>query len=209
MADSSGSRLSVLEKLLVVGAALLALGTAFLGYKSATISEARNQAEVVAADTNNELTSLQEEYEKLQAENTRLREQLGLPGPTTDSQDPATSATVRRGGQLTLAASRSADLDSPSDPQWDDGFLDISYSGNSGSIDIYSGAVSMLYLADEEADYETCRNTTGYSSESIGTVAGAYFCVRTNENRYSAVRIDQFDSSRITLDVVTYDPPDD
>lgn len=207
MADATGGRLTVLEKVLTIMAALLALGTAFLGYKSATISDARDQAQAVVADTNNDLTSLQAEYDALQAENMRLRGQLGLPGRTVDSPAPTTAATVRRSGQLTLAADRYADLDSPSDPQWDDAVLDISYSGS--FIDNYSSSVSLLYLGNKKADYETCRNTTGYSNESIGTVASAYICVKTDENRYSAVRIVQLDPSKITLDIVTYDPPDD
>lgn len=208
MADATGSRLTVLEKVLTIIAALLALGTAYLGYKGATISEARDQAQAVVADTNDDLTSLQAKYDALQAENTRMRGQLGLPGPTVDSPAPTTAATVRRSGQLTLAAGNSADLDSPSDPQWDDGDSDIHYSYSGSSIGASSG-MGMLYLGDKKADYNICLNTTGYSRESIGTVAGAYVCIKTSENRYSAVRITQLDPSRITLDVITYDPPDD
>lgn len=190
MADATGGRLTVLEKVLTIMAALLALGTAFLGYRSATISDARDQAQAVVADTNNDLASLR-----------------GLPGPTVDPQAPTTVATVRRSGQLTLAAGRYADLDSSSDPQWDDGLSDIGYSYSGSSINSNSN-VSMLYLGDKKADYNTCLNTTGYSREAIGTVAGAHLCVKTDENRYSAVRIVQPDSSKVTLDIVTYDPPD-
>lgn len=206
MAETT-SRRTLLEKALAVLTALLTLGAAYLGYMSASLSNARDQAEEAAADTDNDLSSLQGKYDALRTENARLREQLGLPGPPPDPGTSATEARVRRSGQLTLATSRSGDLDSPSsDPQWDDGQADIYYSGS--AIVTYTSFVDLLYLGSKEADYDTCRNTTGYSDESIGAEDGAYICVKTSDNRYSAVRMTQPDSSKITLDIVTYDPPD-
>lgn len=203
MAEARVSRLTVLEKGLTVVTAVLALGTGFLGYKSATVSQARDQAQAAANNTNSDLSSLQADYDALHAENARLRTQLGLPLPTTDLQAP-TDTTVRHSGQLVLANDRSADLDSPSsDPQWDTDYSDISHKGS--YIRVYTTA---LYLGNKEADYNTCRNTTGYSSESLNTVVGAYICVKTDQKRYSVLRITQLDSSKITFDVITYDPPD-
>lgn len=104
MVDTGDSRLSVLEKSLAVVSALLLLGAAFLGYKSATISHARDRAQTEVADTNNALASLQKRVGELKDENARLRDQLGVPDPTTDPQ--ASTATVRRTGQLTLAVDK-------------------------------------------------------------------------------------------------------
>jgi hypothetical protein len=207
MAEATVSRLTVLEKGLAVVTAVLALGTGFLGYKSTTISQARDQAQAVADNRNSDLSSLQENYNALQAENARLRAQLGLPLPTADLQ-ASTDATVRHSGQLVLALNRNADLDSPSsDPQWDTDYWDISYEGSYIDVDTnYSAAA--LYLGNKKADYKTGRNTTGYSGENLNTVVGSYICIKTDQGRYSALRIAQLDSSKITFDVVTYDPPD-
>ncbi len=206
MAEARASRLTVLEKGLTVVTAMLALGTGFLGYKSATTSQARDQAQAAAANTNSDLSSLQANYDALQAENARLRTQLGLPLPSADLPAP-TDTTVRHSGQLVLAIGRSADLDSPSsDPQWDTDYSDISY--REGYIDVRSHAASALYLGNKKADYQTCHNTTGYSSENLNAAVGAYMCIKTDQKRYSVLRIAQLDPSRVTLDVVTYDPPD-
>lgn len=207
MAEATVSRLTVLEKGLAIVTAVLALGTGFLGYKSATISQARDQAQVAAKNTNSDLSSLQAKYDALQAENARMRTQLGLPLPTVGIQ-ASTAATIRHSGQLVLAVGRGADLDSPSsDPQWDTDYLDISYEGSHIDVDTNFSAAA-LYLGDKEADYQTCRNTTGYSGENLNTVVGAYICIKTDQGRYSALRITQLDSSKVTFDVVTYDPPD-
>jgi len=195
-------QITALEKGLALMTAALALATGVLGYKTATINQAKDQAQAAVVSTNNDLSSLQAEFDALQGENMRLKAQLGLPGPTADIQT-STAATVRHSGQLVLAATRSADLDSPSsNPQWNTDVSDIGYSSEINVIAL------ALYLGDERADYETCRNTTGYSDEDfdIGSVApGAYICVKTDERRYSALRITQLDSSKITFDVVTYD----
>jgi hypothetical protein len=197
----------VLEKVLAVLSAVLTLGTGFLAYKTAAISQAKDQAQATATTTTNDLTSLQARYDALQAENTSLKEQLGLPGPSADPQTP-TAATVRHSGQLVLATGNNADLDSPSsDPQWSTGSTDIGYSVYADRLDVSNA----LYLANRKADYATCHNTTGYSDKSfdVGSVAPSkYLCVKTDEKRYSALRITQLDSSKIAFDVVTYDPPD-
>src|SRR5262249_12614465 len=129
MAEATASRLTLLEKALTVLTALLALGTGFLGYKSATISEARDQAQVEADSTSSFVSSMKRNPDALRAENARLRDELGLPAPSGEPAAPAASAAaVRHSGQLVLAYGRYADLDSPpSDPQWDDGTSDIYY----------------------------------------------------------------------------------
>ncbi|MCA1704419.1 MAG: hypothetical protein LC808_14625 [Actinobacteria bacterium] len=205
MAATTSSGLTVLEKFLAVLTALLTLGSAFMAYKTTTLNQAKQQAQEVAVYTNNNLSLLQREYDSLRAENARLRTQLGLPGPTADPRAPS-AAKVRHSGPLVLAAGYSADLDSPSsDPQWTTNTSDISFSG-----DTISPYPAGLYLGDKKADYETCRNTTGYSNSSldVGSVSvGTYFCVKTESGRYSALRITQLDSSKVGFDIVTYDPP--
>jgi len=199
--------ITALEKGLALVTAALALATGVLGYKTATINQAKDQAQAAAVSTNNDLSSLQAEFDALQGENAHLKAQLGLPGPTADIQTP-TAATVRHSGQLVLAYSSEADLDSPSsNPQWD--------TDTSELVNVYPATIRVnttaLYLGDKQADYETCRNTTGYSGRYFDTgslAPGAYICVKTNEGRYSALRITQLDSSKITFDVATYDPPD-
>jgi len=198
---------TVLEKSLAVMTAVLALVTGVLGYKTATLNQSKDQAQAAVVSTNNDLSSLQTEFDALQTENRRLKAQLGLPGPTADPQAP-TAATVRHNGQLVLVDA-SADLDSPSsDPQWNTGTSDIDYEENTIR---FIFAATALYLGDKRADYETCRNTTGYDDQNIdiGNVApGAYMCVKTNQGRYSALRVTLLESSKIAFDVVTYDPPD-
>jgi len=199
---------AVLVKGLTLVTAVLALVTGVLGYKTVTLNQAKDQTQVVAVNMNNELSSLQAEFDALQTENMRLKAQLGVPGPTADPQAP-TAATVRHSGQLVLAVFGKADLDSPSsDPQWDTGGRDIQYVGS--SIELFSSATA-LYLDDKRADYETCRNTTGYSHQVISTdsvTPGGYLCAKTDQDRYSALRITLLDSSKIAFDVVTYDPPE-
>lgn len=94
------------------------------------------------------------------------------PGLPPDPRASTADARVRRSGQLTLATNRSGDLDSPSsDPQWDNGLADIYYSGS--AIVTSTPSADLLYLGSKEADYDTCRNTTGYSDEQIGAEDGA------------------------------------
>lgn len=64
---------------------------------------------------------------------------------------------------------------------------------------------------DTKADYSTCRGRTGDSSNRIDfgiLEVGKYLCVKTEEKRYSALRITSLSPTRVAFDVVTYDPPD-
>lgn len=212
-ADSGSRKSTIAEKVLAVIAALLVVGSAYLGLQTARITQAKEQAQATAATKNVDLSllqgqynQLQNRYDQLQYENSDLKSQLGLPGPTADPQSPH-AASVRHSGQLVLASGVTADLDSPSsDPQWQTGSSDIRYAP--GTIIPYARA---LYLDDTKADYATCRNRTGYSSRNIdtGTVAvGGYLCINTTDKRYVALKITQLSPAQIAFDVVTYDPPD-
>jgi hypothetical protein len=95
------NRLTVTEKVLGVVTALLTLATGTLAYKTATITQAKEQAQVVAADTNADLSSLRSQYDALksqhdvtQAENARLRAQLGIGGPTESPQATASVSLI-------------------------------------------------------------------------------------------------------------------
>jgi len=209
----------VAEKALAALTAVLALGSAFLGLQTANIIQAKEQAQAAEANKNSDLSSLQSQYDTLktqydaaQAENGRLRSQLGLGGPTADPQASA-GVSVRHTGELVLASPNGAyaDLDSPqSDPQWTTnrgGYSELSYYGQGNIIDTSS---PVLYLGDKKADYDTCRSQTGYSTNDIdmGSIsAGEYFCWKTSEKRYAALRLTQLDGSKATFDVVVYDPP--
>ena len=60
------------------------------------------------------------------------------------------------------------------------------------------------------ADYDVCRSTTGYKQgnfEASQVPAGQNLCVKTNDSRYSAIKVIRIDKSELVIDVVTYDPP--
>lgn len=217
LADAS-RKWTLAEKGLAVISALLAVATAYLGLQTAKVAQAKERAQTAVATKDTDLSSLQDQfnqlqsrYAQLQAENEQLKSQLGLPGPTADPQ-PTPGATVRHSGQLVLVdGGPNANLDSPSsDPQWQTGFLDSDLGIVPGTMVLY-GDASALYLGDTKADYSTCRGRTGYSSNRIDfgiLEVGKYLCVKTEEKRYSALRITSLSPTQVAFDVVTYDPPD-
>jgi hypothetical protein len=143
-----------------------------------------------------------------------------LPGPTRNNAvgpngEPIAEAgvTVRHSGNITMTLDgNQLDLDSPArDPQWDTGSRDMLYgSYKTSTLLAYSPSI---YLQKKKADYDTCRETTGYkgnvSYESPNFNVGDYFCVKTDENRYSAVKIIELTDDKLTVNAVTYDPPDE
>ncbi len=130
-----------------------------------------------------------------------------LSTPTAESA-PSQTVSIRHSGDLTITdTSGFPDLDAPaSDPQWKSGGGDIAvYNGL-----LYGSNASFLRLQGKQADYNTCRNATGYSTDSIGLSSmqvGEYLCWRTDEGRLSALRVLEIGENRITLAVTTYDPP--
>ncbi len=98
--DTGSRKWTVAEKLLTVLAAILALGTAFLGYQTAKVTQAKEQAQTVATNKNTDLSTLQGQFgqlktqnDRLESDNTQLRSKLGLPGPAAGLQPP-TGASV-------------------------------------------------------------------------------------------------------------------
>ena len=103
MAQSTegSNRWTAAEKVLGVLTALLTLATGFLAYKTAIITQAKEQAQVVAENKDTDLSSLQSQYDMLkgqynaaQAENARLRAQLGL-GDSIDNSPATTGVSLK------------------------------------------------------------------------------------------------------------------
>jgi hypothetical protein len=210
---ATARRWTLAEKLLAILTALLALGSAALGLWTAQITQAKEQAQASAATKGTDLSTLQGQFDQLksqnqqlQSDNAQLRSRLGLPGPTGDAQ-PTRRTTVRHSGPVTLSFNgNGVDLDSPaSDPQWETGAIEIRYASDRSFL-VTSPVID---LGDTKSDYDTCRNTTGYRAGSYdtGSVAvGNYFCVKTSDQRYSALKITGLTAQYLSLDIVTYDP---
>lgn len=211
-------RWTIAEKTLSVLASILTVVAAGLAVQSAQISSARDQAQQAQESTNENLTSLQQQFSKakdenaaLQSENTRLREQLDLPEGSTSLPLPTDTITVRHSGPLSLAyRGNVADLDSPaSDPQWQTSRSDVDY-GPSNSKPSLRFSYPALATGTTVADYEVCRNMTGYNVEAFDASSftiGGHFCVKTSEDRYSVLEVTEISDRRLSLEVTTYDPP--
>lgn len=221
--DSSDSarRWTVAEKALSALAGVLAVASAVLALQAAQITSARDQAQESEQAASGELSALQGEVESLRAENDSLRAQnvppsstTRLPGPNAEPEAGA-AVTVRHAGEITVAADGSGvDLDAPaSDPQWGS---PASYTRD-GDLAYTSGRLvpafygELLRLGDTEANYNSCRESTGYSDGRISfddIPVGSYICQKTGDRRISALRLTALDASSATFDVVTYDPPE-
>lgn len=198
-------RATLIISILSVIAALFGIATAYLGYQTAAITKAKDQAQQSAASSSSDITNLHNQVNHLKADNSQLRSELGSP---TASPLPSANITIRHSGQLTASDNGpQVDLDSPaSDPQWNTGSREFGVQGS--SVYLLNGTV--LDLGGTKADYDTCHNTTGYTSNSLDTtslIVGNYLCWRTGDGRYSALRILRLTNQNITLDIVTYDPP--
>lgn len=135
--------------------------------------------------------------------------QSQLNGPTA-SVDPGAPPSERNSGQITLSTNgNTADLDSPkSDPQWQTGQSDVAY-GENGRNYLSINYPSIQVTAP--ADYDMCRTTTGYRRNDYfapDLTEGQYFCLKTSENRYAALKVLRLTPDRALIDVVVYDPPD-
>jgi len=217
--DESARKWTVAEKALSAIAGGLAVFSAFLALQAAQVSSARDEAQQAEQSTSEDLSSLQRQFDQLRAENQKLgtenqqlRDQAGLPGGPTADPVPTSGVTVRHSGPLTLAYSgNSGDLDSPqSDPQWQSGDRnsEITYEPyNPPSLDISAPAIS---LGSVEADYNSCRTTTGYKESyfpASDIAVGDYFCIKTSGERYSALKVTGVSDEQLSFDIVTYDPP--
>lgn len=203
--DRSSRRWSLLDKFLATLTALFALATAVLGLWTAQVTQDKKDAQADAASSGAKASALQQQNNELQTK---------LIGPT-GSPLPNASPTVRHAGQVTLAVGGpSADLDAPdTDEQWgangNQGYADVGYDG---SRITFTDSSQILNVGTTAANYDTCKSRTGYvigSSFSIGVGSikpGVSLCEKTNQHRYSVIRLLQLDASKAIFDVVTYDP---
>jgi hypothetical protein len=188
---------------------MFALATGVLAWKTATISQEKAQAQTSAAQSGADVAALKQQVKSLQAETSRMKAQPAPGGPDATPQ-PTAGPALRHGGRIELSPGGPyLDLDSPdSDPQWQSSaYPEIRYV--TGRINITAQAV---YLGDTKADYNSCRNKTGYTSNDIdisSVSVGKYMCVKTSEKRYAAMKILELTPNKVTFDVTVYDPPDE
>jgi len=214
--DDSTRRWTLAEKALSVAAGVLAVISAVLALQAAQISSDKDEAQQAEESRSEDLSSLQRQFDQLKnensslkAENERLRGDAGISGPTADPLSPST-VSIRHSGQITLAINGNGiDLDSPaSNPQRNSGDTDFYYS-SVGSLAF--GRSSKLLLGQTEANYDSCRESTGYDDSNISGesfVVGEFICVKTSESRFSALKTIAVSSRSLSFDVVTYDPPE-
>lgn len=132
-----------------------------------------------------------------------------FPGGPTGENLPGAPVTVRHDGSITIALDgNDVDLDSPaSDPQWQTGDRDLYFYHSSTKNLVFTGPVIRV---STPADYTSCRTTTGYRQGAYDVAdltPGEYFCVKTGEQRYSAVKLTGIQSDSVTIDVKTFDSP--
>jgi cell division protein FtsB len=196
---------SFLERFLTLVVALLGVGTAYLGYLTATANHDKNAAQSSASDKATELINAQQENERLKMTVADLQQQLANRQTDPGTVPLGAAGTVRHRGTLTLAMSQQADLDAPAaDPQWDStGHNDLWFQTDL----MTTSFAKMLDLQGTTATYDTCRNTTGYGESSINgadLTAGMNLCIETSENRFTAMKLTQVAKTSVTLEVTTF-----
>jgi hypothetical protein len=75
---------------------------------------------------------------------------------------------------------------------------------------VYLGGDGQLVaMSDNPASYKACEGITGYrgSQGFEPPLTSQYFCIKTDQNRYAAIRVLSSDVKAVTVDVVVYDPP--
>jgi hypothetical protein len=206
---SLSNRGTAVVAVLGVLSAVLAVAAAYLGLQTAIISRDKEAAEAAASANKSTAEDLKRQVVDLEQENRDLQSQIG--SPSAEPTAPA-NPTVRHAGQINIRyRGDDIDLDSPaSATQWVSGDKDIDYSSHPEYFSPSSGS-TYLRLGSTPASFETCTSSTGYQRDVIymnEVEVGEYMCWRTSESRSAAVRILEFsDEGLLTLDVVTYDPP--
>ncbi len=117
---------------------------------------------------------------------------------------------------ITLRPSYGIDLDDDISPNWDvhsgpisssaGGNSDVGFGSDSSSLDF----VSDYAIVTGPAQYGTCAAETAYTSGSLerGSLrSGETVCVRTAENRYALITVEDSSDQAIRLDAVVWDPP--
>ena len=142
------------------------------------------------------------------------------PDPSEGSSDPS-ALTVRRSTTgrppIKLTSGYGVDLDDRDSPNW------LAHSGPAGSSAGEGSDISWGYGNQEPfiqfnvdgavvdtGGPDVCAAETGYSEDDIERAAlerNEEICIRTDENRYSLIRILEFDKTSIRFEATTWDPP--
>ena len=176
---------------------------------------------------NSSIDVLESQVSSLSAVSSSLSSELA--GPTIPpassggiSLSPTTSAapSTFHQGPLSIAQNgEELDLDAPASVRsWSiqqGGKTDLDYAlGNEPFLQPRNGAkFSPVLATGTEANYETCSGPLPYNSGDGNALLlskalpGAYLCVETDENRYSALQVVSADKTQMTFNVTTYDPP--
>ena len=212
------TRLVLITAILTLTTAIFGCLSAFLGLKTSELSDQRNNAQAVATSARSTVVSLRTNNSALQVSNSALasatqslRSQLALPSAT--ALTPSAVVVRHSATSLVLALDgEGANLDAPqSDGQWgrnaDKTDVDITYgAGELG----FGGRDALILGAGIPASYSSCSTETGYSGADVqleDIQVGQGICVKTDGNRYAALKVRQAVTARIVFDVVTYDPP--
>jgi len=194
--------------MLSVLSAILALATGYLAYNTAQINNQKALAESTVAQSDGELTQLQQKYKELQSQNAQLQAQVAGSGTTSGPVPPTTPGTVRHQGSITFVPGPGIDLDAPSsDTKWGQGRTGAEvFYGNNGGLNLSN---SIVPFGKQPVDYTTCSTSTVYVVKDVDrgdVLPGNNFCVETSEHRYSGVTIEKVGNGQITLDIATWEP---
>ena len=138
----------------------------------------------------------------------------GAPRPTDPAENPV---RVRHQGQLQIAHGGGADLDADGgDAEWAARVLtgaDLFYGDSGGFRNLYvRGPAKGVMTGVTSTDYSTCSRLTRYSESAIirssELSSGRSFCILTGGGRYAAGTVVDFQQDHITVDLVSYDPPE-
>ena len=140
------------------------------------------------------------------------------PTNSPSSSTSATATAIYHQGTLTLAFNTCADLDAPpSDRQWGE----PSANTDEGGGDICSespsfvGVNSATLVTVNSGTDTTCQNATGWLHpqlyQNLHLSVGSFVCVRTNQSRYSLLRVEAINSTpnAIMFWVKTFKKPGD
>ena len=194
--------------------AILGVLSAWLGYREETIASQKDQVQSSAdgniADLQRQVDDVKRQNSVLQAENDRLEGRPATLANATPAPSGLPAGTVRHAGPLLLISQGRADLDAPpNDPKWTPGSLDIALQFD-GSLGVRSGSAQSVFLGSTKADYNSCSQNVRFQYKGVDRgqlTPGAYICIKTDENRYSALQVVTASREELSLNVETYDPP--
>lgn len=188
--DSRGARRWTLaEKILVVFTALLALGSAFLGLRTAQIAQAKEQAQASAATKGSDLSTLQEQYDQLKSQNDRLQAdnaQLRSPtSPTASSVQREATPAFTKDLTVPLYGSYASIFLAEGDVECCTGSTDLYYDNENGQFRIRtpfdSGEISEGVEQPSKAGCRDAVDTRPAGGPITDLTSGKLFCAATSE----------------------------